>query len=125
MIFRTSTSKFFTLLILFMFTSIFNMFAQTDQTNLQKVIEEGAFLVDVRTPQEFADGHVKGSVNIPLDRVPNQLDKFKGKENIVVFCRSGARSGQAKSILEKNGYTNVINGGSWQQVDKLVKATAK
>ena len=125
MIFRTSTSKFFTLLILFMFTSIFNMFAQTDQTNLQKVIEEGAFPVDVRTQQEFADGHVKGSVNIPLDRVPNQLDKFKGKENIVVFCRSGARSGQAKSILEKNGYTNVINGGSWQQVDKLVKATAK
>ena len=125
MILRTSTSKFFTLLTLFMFTSIFNMFAQTDQTNLQKVIEEGAFLVDVRTPQEFADGHVKGSVNIPLDRVPNQLDKFKGKENIVVFCRSGARSGQAKSILEKNGYTNVINGGSLQQVDKLVKATAK
>lgn len=88
--------------------------------DLKGVIAEGAFLVDVRTAGEFADGHVKGSVNIPLDRVQSQLAKFKNKKNIIVFCRSGGRSSQAKSILEQNGFTNVVNGGTWNNVNQYV-----
>jgi rhodanese-related sulfurtransferase len=88
--------------------------------DLKGIIAEGAFLVDVRTPGEFAEGHVKGSVNIPLDRVQTQLAKFKNKKNIIVFCRSGGRSSQAKSILEKNGFTNVVNGGTWNNVSQYV-----
>ena len=88
--------------------------------NLATLVNEGAFLVDVRSPGEFADGNVKGSVNIPLDQVQNQLAKFKDKEYIVVFCRSGNRSGQAKSILEQNGFTNVTNGGTWQDVNAVI-----
>lgn len=88
--------------------------------NLATMINEGAFLVDVRTPAEFAEGHVKNSTNIPLDQVQNQLAKFKDKKQIVVFCRSGNRSGQAKSILERNGFTNVTNGGTWEDVDNLI-----
>jgi phage shock protein E len=53
--------------------------------------------------------------------VAKQINKFKGKENIIVFCRSGARSGQAKSILESKGFTNVVNGGSWTTVNQYVK----
>jgi rhodanese-related sulfurtransferase len=83
------------------------------------LVNDGAFLVDVRSPGEFADGNVKGSVNIPLDQVQNQLAKFKDKESIVVFCRSGNRSSQAKSILEQNGFTNVTNGGTWQDVNAV------
>lgn len=89
--------------------------------NLGTLVNDGAFLVDVRTPGEFAEGNVKGSVNIPLDQVQNQLAKFKDKENIVVFCRSGNRSGQAKSILEQNGFKNVTNGGTWQDILSLLK----
>ena len=85
------------------------------------MVNDGAFLVDVRTPGEFAEGNVKGSVNIPLDQVQNQLAKFKAKENIVVFCRSGNRSGQAKSILEQNGFNNVTNGGTWQDILSILK----
>jgi rhodanese-related sulfurtransferase len=88
--------------------------------DLKGVIAEGAFLVDVRTAGEFAEGHVKGSVNIPLDRVQSQLAKFKNKKNIIVFCRSGGRSSQAKSILEQNGFTNVINGGTWNNVNQYI-----
>lgn len=104
-----------------MFNLIKNLFGGGDNTQLEAAVKGGAFLVDVRSPGEFSSGHVKGSVNIPLDKVSSQLSKFKGKENIVVFCRSGARSGQAKSILEKNGFKNVVNGGSWQNVSQLIK----
>ena len=97
-----------------------NMFAPTDNSNLKEVVKNGAFLVDVRTPAEFSGGSVKGAVNIPLDKVPSQLSKFKNKKSIVVFCRSGSRSGQAKSILESNGFQNVINGGTWQNVKQIV-----
>ena len=97
------------------------LFSSVPAVDLKLNIEEGAFLVDVRTPGEFAEGHVKGSVNIPLDTVQSQLAKFKNKKNIIVFCRSGARSGQAKNILQQNGFTNVINGGTWNNVSQFVK----
>jgi phage shock protein E len=97
------------------------LFGGSPGVDLQNVIKEGAFLVDVRTAGEFAAGHVRGSVNIPLDQVASQLAKFKNKKNILVFCQSGGRSRQAKSILEQNGFTNVINGGGWDQVNQFVR----
>ena len=112
--------KFFnTLIIITMFGFFSNLLGQNSSDEaLISTIKEGAFLVDVRTPMEFAEGSVKGAVNIPLDQIGNQLAKFKNKKNIVVFCRSGARSGQAKSILEQNGVKNVINGGTLQNVNQ-------
>ena len=98
-----------------------NMNGQTNTKQLTELIQKGAYLVDVRTPQEFAEGHVDGSINIPLDQVQQQLSKFKGKKNVIVFCRSGNRSGQAKAILEQNGITNVTNGGTWQTVNQCLK----
>ena len=97
-----------------------NLFGQKDNTELKEVLTDNAYLVDVRTPSEFASGSVKGAVNIPLDKISGQLSKFKGKKNIVVFCRSGNRSSQAKSILEKNGFDNVLNGGTWNNVQKVI-----
>lgn len=97
------------------------LFGGAKPADLKNIINEGAFLVDVRTRGEFVEGHVKGSVNIPLDSIPNQLAKFKNKKNIIVFCRSGGRSSQAKSILEQNGFTNVVNGGTWDHVNQFVK----
>ena len=97
------------------------LFGGGSKADIKATIAEGAFLVDVRTPGEFMDGHVKGSVNIPLDNLPHQLAKFKNKKNIVVFCRSGNRSAQAKTILVQNGIGNVINGGTWDHVNKFVK----
>ncbi|MBC7748143.1 rhodanese-related sulfurtransferase [Flavobacterium sp. CG_9.1] len=105
-----------------MFGIFKNIFSKKDTTQMEKLIKEGAFLVDVRTPAEFAEGHVKGSTNIPLDQVPNQLAQFKGKDQIIVFCRSGNRSGQAKMILERNGFKNVTNGGTWQDVNEVLNS---
>ena len=98
-----------------------NIFGGSKNENLATLVNEGAFLVDVRSSVEFAESNVKGSINIPLDQVSSNLDKFKGKEKIVVFCRSGNRSGQAKAILEQNDFNNVTNGGTWEDVNKIVK----
>lgn len=87
--------------------------------DLKLAINEGAFLVDVRSKDEYNSGSAKGAVNIPLNAIPHNLKKFKEKKQIVVFCRSGARSSQAKSILGQNGFSNVINGGTWNKVRSL------
>jgi rhodanese-related sulfurtransferase len=78
------------------------------------------FLVDVRQPEEFRTGSVKNAVNIPLGEVQKRINEFKNKENIVVFCRSGNRSGQATSILKQNDIENVTNGGTWQNVASAI-----
>jgi phage shock protein E len=98
-----------------------NRFASKDDVALQTAIKNGAFLVDVRTPSEFAGGSVKGAVNIPLDRIPYELNKFKNKTDVIVFCRSGSRSSQAKAYLDHNGIKNVWNGGTWQDVQSMFK----
>ncbi|HUI32471.1 Thiosulfate sulfurtransferase GlpE [Mycovorax composti] len=85
-----------------------------------QTIQNHVFLVDVRTPDEFAEGSVEGAVNIPLSVLEQEFSQFKNKENIVVFCRSGARSGNAKLILEQNGFERVINGGPWQNVQQAL-----
>ncbi len=95
------------------------LFGKTDNSQLAEAIKDGSFLVDVRTPAEFSAGSVKGAVNIPLDKMPGELSKFKGKKSIIVFCRSGSRSSLAKNILEQNGFLHVINGGTWQNVNQI------
>ena len=111
-----------TLLLVVAFLIFKNLFSQTDNTEIKAMIKKGAFLVDVRTAEEFTEGSVEGAVNIPLDQVADRINEFKDKKSIVVFCRSGNRSGQAKVILEKNGIKNVFNGGTWQDVKKLVES---
>lgn len=103
-----------------MFDLLKSLFTKKETINMEAILKDGAFLVDVRSPEEFASGNVKNSVNIPVTQIANQLAKFKDKKNIVVFCRSGMRSSQAKAILEKNGFTNVINGGTWNSVNALL-----
>lgn len=102
-----------------MFGLLKNLFSQPDDQALTEAIRSGAFLVDVRTSGEFASGSVSGAVNIPLDQIESRLNEFKDKKTIIVFCRSGNRSGQAKSILERSGFTNVLNGGTWDHVASL------
>lgn len=97
------------------------LFGGGNTTDLTTLIEQGAFLVDVREPGEFAQGSAKAAVNIPLGSLPNQLAKFKDKEHIIVFCRSGNRSGQAKKFLDQHGFKNVVNGGTLENVNQFVK----
>ncbi len=84
--------------------------AQQERTVVKEQLQNGAILVDVRTPAEFAAGSVSGAINIPLGEISSRISEFQNKPGVVVFCRSGNRSSQAKEILEKNGIQNVTNG---------------
>ena len=86
---------------------------------------EGAVLLDVRTKEEYAKEHIKGAINIPYSKIKKekklleQLIKNKKNKIIVVYCRTGRRSAIAKNILNKMGYSNVINHGginTWKKV---------
>ncbi len=104
-----------------MISFIKNLFTD-NSVALKEVLNSKPFLVDVRSPQEFNAGHVKGSVNIPVGTVIANISKFKNKNHIVVFCRSGSRSSMAKDILINNGITNVTNGGTWVKINNLINS---
>lgn len=85
--------------------------------SLENVNFKEATIIDVRTPGEFAMGRVEGSINIPLNEVPNRVDEFQAIDgDIILCCASGNRSGQATMYLQQQGLTNVYNGGGWQMV---------
>jgi len=66
-------------------------------------------LVDVRTPGEYAQGHLKGAINIPLSDLPVRIGGLEQNRPILVYCQTGSRSAQASSILVKAGFTQVYN----------------
>ena len=69
-------------------------------------------MVDVRSPAEYHGGHFPGALNIPLEAIANQIHKIGDKgRSVVVYCASGSRSGVAKTILERAGFSDVINAG--------------
>jgi rhodanese-related sulfurtransferase len=76
-------------------------------------------MLDVRTPEEYAQGHIPGVVPIPLNQVPNRLAEIPKDKTVVVTCHSGNRSSQAAQLLRQRGYDNVHNmlGGivAWEQ----------
>lgn len=99
------------------------LFGRKNKIEIKEALENGAFVVDVRTPAEFSSGSVEGAINIPLDRIQNQLKRFKNKKSVVLFCRSGARSGSAKRILENHGIEKVYNAGSIFSIKRMMNET--
>lgn len=69
------------------------------------------YLIDVRSGQEYEEGHLDGAINIPVYNIENEIQKKvkDKKETIILYCSSGSRSKKAKNILEKLGYTEVYN----------------
>jgi phage shock protein E len=79
---------------------------------IKEKIAAGARIVDVRSPAEFKDGAYPGAVNIPLPLLPLKMSELGPREApIVLYCASGARSGQGMRFLKQNGFTDVINAG--------------
>lgn len=87
----------------------------------EKAVKSGkSTIIDVRTREEFAGGHVSGSINIPVNEIGLKIDEIKKMQQpIVLCCASGGRSGLATQILNSSGINEAYNGGPWLQVNYL------
>ncbi len=94
-----------------------------EQTQAWDKIDKGALILDVRTKQEFEEGHLAHAINIEYENIPKLVKRIgKNKErSVVLYCRSGRRAGVALNELTKRGYTNIYNGGGL----KAMKAAKK
>lgn len=80
---------------------------------IPQLLDQGAIIVDVRSPAEFQQGSRPGSLNIPLDEINSRSKELDKSKTIILCCASGTRSGMAVGILKKNGFAHVINAGPW------------
>jgi len=100
---------------------LFNLFKRKDMDQkIKEYLEKGAIVLDVRTLEEWNEGHVSGSKHIVLSIIPLEIEQIKyWNKPVIAVCRSGARSGQAEQFLKQNG-VDAINGGPWQNVDQHI-----
>jgi phage shock protein E len=83
--------------------------------------QKNATVIDVRNEWEYAENHIAHAVNIPLDQIPAQLQELKKLNGpVILYCRSGARSGVATGLLKQAGITDVFNGGGIADIQKLI-----
>jgi len=96
------------------------LFGAKEKTDYKALLSSGAIIIDVRTPGEFKSGHIKGAINIPVDEIRSKANELKQKGKVVITCcRSGARSGMAAGILNKNGI-EAYNGGPWNVLNQQI-----
>ena len=104
---------------------LFNFFRSTDINAgvAEYKTTDGAVLLDVRTAEEYRDGYIDGSVNVPLDRISSIENTVKDKSTpLYVHCYSGSRSGQAVAYLKQMGYINAKNiGGISSSRGKVIR----
>jgi rhodanese-related sulfurtransferase len=87
---------------------------------IKEALKKGAVVIDVRTPHEFDQGKVPGSINIPAERIPASIERIKAmKKPVILCCTSGMRSAAVKNILIASGIPEVYNGGRWESVLKI------
>lgn len=94
-------------------------FATLDH-GLFKRIENGAIILDVRTQSEYKTGHIDGSINIPLGAIHKKYIELDTGKTYITTCSHGLRSVKAEKILKEKGYKNVLNGGAWSDLEKIV-----
>lgn len=99
-----------------MFFNLFN----TQPINIEEILEkikDGAQVIDVRSGIEFAGGHSSDAINIPITTIHTQIDRLKSLNKPLVFCcATGSRSNTVKKYLDKLGFEEVYNGGSWKRL---------
>jgi len=86
---------------------------------IKEIIEKGALIVDVRTKGEYEEGHIEGSLNIPLNEIVKAVEWLQKDVPTVLVCASGARSAAAVTVLKEYNFEKVYNGGSWDSLGNI------
>lgn len=89
---------------------------EKDPQHAWQMVKQGAVVIDVRTAEEFASGHLENAINIPFQQIVAGANHYKLAKDtpIMLYCRSGNRSGKANQMLIQQGYTQTYNGGGYQ-----------
>lgn len=88
------------------------------KVDFKTLVQNGAVIIDVRTPAEYKAGHIKGSLNFPLDTLKQKVADIKKRQKpVITVCRSGARSSMGRNLLKQNGI-EAYNGGSWDGLER-------
>jgi rhodanese-related sulfurtransferase len=103
-----------------MIQTLKNLLGFGPKLDYKDLMANGAQIIDVRTKGEFQSGQIKGSVNIPLDSLKNNLSKLKKDKPVITCCASGMRSASAKGLLKANGFVDVYNGGAWVSLNSKI-----
>lgn len=91
------------------------------KTDYADLVKQGAVILDVRSPGEYKQGHIKGSINTPLNELTKHISKIKKDAVLITCCASGMRSASAKGVLKSNGFTQVFNGGGWSSLQNKIR----
>lgn len=97
-----------------------NIFGLGPKVDYKELVRNGAVILDVRTKGEYQSGHIKNSLNIPVQSLSVSLGQLKKDKPIITCCASGMRSASAKSILKSNGFAEVYNGGAWASLQNKI-----
>lgn len=108
------------LIIAFIMAWVVVSYAQAEAASNGIVNNDKITIIDVRTAQEYNEGHLKNAINIPYDEIRDKIKKYvpDKDEKIILYCRSGRRSGIAEKTLKDMGYKNVINAGAYEELRK-------
>lgn len=94
---------------------------QTLEDGLDKLIKNGAVILDVRTEKEYAMGHIDGSLNISLGTIRERYVELDSNKTYITVCSHGLRSVKVEHILKEKGFKKVYNGGAWSDLQKSLK----
>jgi rhodanese-related sulfurtransferase len=89
------------------------LFSNAPAVEYDTLVKNGAQIIDVRSPGEYQSGHIRGSINIPLQVLVGKLNMLDKSKPVITCCASGMRSASAKSLLLQKGFSEVYNGGGW------------
>ena len=104
-----------------MINTLKKLFGSRAKADFNQMVQNGAQIIDVRTAAEYKQGHIKGSVNIPLDSLSGQARLIKKDKPVITCCASGMRSAQACNQLRSMGFHQVSNGGGWLSLQKKIE----
>ena len=93
-----------------------NLLGLGPAADLAALLAAGATVVDVRTRGEYQGGHLEKSINLPLDSLGSSLARLDKTKPVITCCASGMRSAAARGILQRAGFAEVYNGGSWTRL---------
>lgn len=107
------------LLLLYLGYRIYRIY--TLDKGLDKLIDAGAIILDVRTPKEFEMGHIQGALNISLGEIRERYTELDTSKTYITVCSHGLRSVKVENILKEKGFKKVYNGGAWSDLQENIK----